>query len=60
MLMTIKGLKRNNLKSSYSWYCLIGPTSERHIAELQNSSSLGSFNCESFEKCEFCLLGKDD
>ena len=60
MLMTIKIPKRDNLKSSYSWHCHLGPISEGYITEFQNSGSLGSFDCESFDKCESCLLGKDD
>ena len=28
--------------------------------ELHNCGSLGSIDCESFDKCESCLLGKDD
>ena len=59
MLMTIKGPKRDNLKSSYSWHYHLGPASERRITELQNSGSLGSFDYESFDKCQSCLLGKD-
>ena len=60
MLMTIKGPKRDNLKSSYSRHCRLGPASERRMTDFQNSGSLGSFDCESFDKCETCLLGKDD
>ena len=60
MLMTIKGGKRDNLKSSYSRHCCLGPVNERRMTKLQISSSLGSFDYESFDKCESCLLGKDD
>ena len=60
MLMTIKGPKGDNLKSSYSWHCCLGHASERRMTELHNCGSLGSFYCESFDKCESCLLGKDD
>ena len=60
MLMTIKRPKRDNLKSSYSWHCRLGPACERRMTELHNFGSLGSFGCESFDNCESCLLGKDD
>ena len=60
MLMIINGPKRDNLKSSYSWHCCLGLASERHMTELHNYGSLGSFDCESFDNCESCLLGKDD
>ena len=60
MLMTIKRPKRDNMKSSYSWHCRLGPTSERRMTELHNYGSLGSFECESFNNCESFLLGKAD
>ena len=49
----------DNLKSSYSWHCRLGRASERHMTELHNCGSLESFDCESFDTCESCLLGKD-
>ena len=55
-----KKAKGDNLKSSYSWHCRIGHASERRMNELHNCGSLGSFDCESFGKCESRLLGKDD
>ena len=30
------------------------------MTELHKSGSLGSFHCDSFNKCESCLLSKDD
>ena len=30
------------------------------MSELHKSGSLGSFDCDSFNKCESFLLGKDD
>ena len=55
-----KRLKGDNLKSSYSWHCRLGHTSERHMTKLHKYVSLGSFDCNSFDKCESYLLGKDD
>ena len=55
-----KRLKGDNMKSSYSWHCHLGHTSERRMTELHPSISLRSFDCDSFDKCESCLLGKDD
>ena len=60
MLMTIKGPKGDNLKSSYSWHCSLGHESEGCMTELHNYGSLGSFDRELFDKCESFLLGKDD
>ena len=58
MLMTIKGPKRDNLKSSYLWHCRLGHISDRRMTELHKCGSLGSFDYESFDTCESCLLGK--
>ena len=55
-----KKAKGDNLKSSCSWNCLLGHVSERRMTELHNWGSLGSFDCESFDKCESHLLGKDE
>ena len=60
MLMRIKRPKADNLKSSYSWHCRLGHASERCMTKLHNCGSLGSFDRESFNKYESCLLGKDD
>ena len=60
MLMTIKSPKGDNLKSSHSWHCRLGNSSERRMTKLHMFSSLGSFDRESFDKCESYLLCKDD
>ena len=60
MLMTIARPKRENLKSSYSWHCRLDLESETDMTKLHDFGSLGSFDCESFDKCETCLLGIDD
>ena len=60
MLMKIKGPKRDNLKSSHAWHCRLCPANERHVTELHYYGRLVSFDCESFDNCESCLLGKDD
>ena len=55
-----KRSKGDNMKSSSSWHCRLGHIIERQITELHKSGSLGSFDCELFDKYESCLLGKDD
>ena len=55
-----KRLKGDNLKSSYSWNYRLGHASERHMNKLHKCGSLGSFEHESFDTCESCLLSKDD
>ena len=56
--MKVKDKKRDNLKSSYLWHCHLGHISERRMIELHKCGSLGSFDYESFDTCESCLLGK--
>ena len=53
-----KRQKGDNLKSSYLWHCHLGHISERRMTELHKCGSLGSFDYESFDTCESCLLGK--
>ena len=54
-----KRTMRDNLKSSYSWYCHLGPANEKRMTELHNCCSLGSFDYESFDKCE-SFFGKGE
>ena len=61
-ILNVNEFKRpngDNLKSSYSWHCRLDHVSERRMTELRKSGSLGSFESDSFEKCESFLLGKD-
>ena len=53
-----KRQKRDNLKSSVLWHCRLGHTSERRMTKLHKCGSLRSFDYESFDTCESCLLGK--
>ena len=53
-----KRQKEDNLKSSYLWHYRLGHISERCMFELHRCGSLGSFDYESFDTCESCLLGK--
>ena len=53
-----KRQKRDNLKSSFLWHCRLFPISERSMTKLHKFGSLGSFDYESFDRCESCLLGK--
>ena len=50
--------KKDNMKSSYLWHCRLGHISERHVIKLHKEGSLGSFDYESYDTCESCLLGK--
>ena len=53
-----KRQKRDNLKSSFLWHCCLSNISERHMTKLHKSRNLGSFDYESFDTCESCLLVK--
>ena len=57
--MTKKRPKGDNLKSSYSWHCRIGHANERRMTKLHKCGSW-SFDRESFDTCESCLLRKND
>ena len=53
-----KILKQDNLKSSYLRHCYLSHISEILMSKLHKDGSLGSFDYESYDTCEFCLLGK--
>ena len=53
-----KRKKQDNLKSFYLWHCRLGHINERRMTKLHKSSSLGSFDYESYDTFESCLLGK--
>ena len=52
-----KRQKGDNLKSSFIWHCRLCHISERCMIKLHKSVSLGSFDYESLDTCESCLLG---
>ena len=51
-----KRQKGDNLKSSHLWHCRLGHISEKRMSKLYKCGSLGSFDYESFDTCESCLL----
>ena len=53
-----KRLKSNNPKDSYLWHYHLGHVSEKRLIKLHKDGYLGSFNWESIEECELCLLSK--
>jgi hypothetical protein len=46
------------LNPIFIWHCLLGHINEKHIERLHKDGLLSSFNFESFDTCESCLLGK--
>ncbi|KAL3497596.1 hypothetical protein ACH5RR_040328 [Cinchona calisaya] len=53
-----KRSKIDNLKQSFLWHCRLGHINEKRIFKLHNNGYLGSFDYESYDICESCLLGK--
>ena len=53
-----KRFKSNDLNPTYFWHCRLGHVNEKRISKLHKDGLLNSFDLESFETCESCLLGK--
>ena len=53
-----KRLRPNDLNTTYFWHCRLGHISEKRMKKLHADGLLKSFDFESFETCEACLLGK--
>jgi hypothetical protein len=56
--VSAKRLWPNNLSPTYMWHCHLGHISEKHMKKLHSNVLLTSFDFESYETCEACLLGK--
>ena len=48
----------HDLNPTYVWHCHLGHISEKHMKKLHTDVLLTSFDFESYETCEACLLGK--
>lgn len=53
-----KRFKSNDSNPTYLWHCRLGHINEKRISKLHKDGFLDSFDFESYEKCESCLLGK--
>ena len=53
-----KRFKSNNLNPTYFWHCRLGHINEKRISKLHRDGLLDSFDFESYESCESCLMGK--
>ena len=53
-----KQLNQDNKKPSYLWHCRLSHVNERCMAKLHKIGNFGSFDYESYDTCESCLLGK--
>ncbi|PKI36625.1 hypothetical protein CRG98_042978 [Punica granatum] len=53
-----KRLKSNDSNPTYLWHCRLGLIGENRISRLHKDGLLDSFDFESIETCEPCLMGK--
>ena len=53
-----KRLKSKDSNHTYLWQCRLGHVNEKRIQKLHKDGLLDSFDFESYEVCESCLLGK--
>ncbi len=55
---THKKSKPNEISKTYLWHCRLGHINEKRISKLHKDGLLESFDLESYDTCESCLLGK--
>jgi hypothetical protein len=48
----------NDLNPTFIWHCRLCHINEKRIERLYKDGLLNSFDFESFDTCESCLLGK--
>ena len=53
-----KKAKTTQSSQTYLWHCRLGHINIKRIKKLLQEGILDSFDLESFENCEGCLLGK--
>jgi hypothetical protein len=56
--VSAKRFRPNDLSPTYMWHCRLGHISEKSMKKLRSDGLLTSFDFESYETCEACLLGK--
>ena len=56
--ISAKRPRLNDLNPTYMWHCRLGHISEKRMKKLHEDGLLSSFDFESYETCEACLLGK--
>jgi hypothetical protein len=53
-----KRARLNDLNPTFIWHCRLGHINDKCIERLHRDGFLNSFDFESFDTCESCLLGK--
>ena len=56
--ISAKRPRLNDLNPTNMWHCHLGHISEKHKKKLHSDGLLTSFDFESYETCEACLLEK--
>jgi len=56
--ISTKRTRVDNSNPTYLWHCRLGHIGEKRIERLHKDGLLDSFDFESIETCESCLLGK--
>jgi hypothetical protein len=56
--VSTKRARPNDLNSTFIWHCRLGHINEKRIKRLHNDGFLNSFDFESLDVCESCLLGR--
>jgi hypothetical protein len=56
--INMKMTRLNDLNPTFIWHCRLSHINEKCIEILHKDGLLNSFNFESFDTCESCLLGK--
>ena len=53
-----KCLKKADTTTTFMWHCRLGHIGKKHMQRLHKDGVLPSFDFESFDTCEACLMGK--
>ena len=56
--ISVKRPRLTDLNATYMWHCRLNHISEKFMKKLHADGLLTSFDFESYETCEACLLGK--
>jgi hypothetical protein len=56
--INVKRDRLNDLNLTFIWHCCLAHINEKRIERLHKDGLLDSFDFESFDTCESCLLGK--
>ena len=55
-----KKSKPNDVNNTFMWHCRLGYINEKRTSKLHKDGLLDSYDYESYDICESCLLEKND